>query len=465
MKLQFLGASRQVTGSRYLLDAGGLRLMIDCGMFQEREFLERNWAEPVVSASSVNFLLLTHAHLDHSGLIPKFVRDGFRGRIVATGATRDLADIILNDSAQIQAEDAEFKRRRHELEHRKGPHPVQPLYTQYDVTQSLALFQKISYRQPLRLNDAVTVTYFDAGHILGSAMIRVDVQEGGTTRSVLFSGDIGQWDKPIIRDPSLLDRADYVVMESTYGDRDHQQNGGVEDQLAKVINETVERGGNLLIPTFAVERAQELIYHVRELTREDRIPNLMVFLDSPMAVDATEVFLRHRECLDAEALRRLDSPQGLFSFSGLRFTRSASESKAINRIRGTCIILASSGMCNAGRIKHHLARHISRPESTVLLTGYQAHGTLGREISEGAPRVRIHGQFHDVRARVDRLYGLSAHGDRSALLKWIGHMNPKPGRVFLTHGEAGAMESFAKTLREQQQLNVDAPEYLQTFEL
>ncbi len=465
MKLQFLGASRQVTGSRYLLEAGGLRLMIDCGMFQEREFLERNWAEPVVPPESVDFLLLTHAHLDHSGLIPRFVRDGFRGRIVATAATRDLADIILNDSAEIQAEDAEFKRRRHQAEQRTGPHPIEPLYTPHDVTRTLALFQKVSYRQPLKLGEGVTATWFDAGHILGSAMIRVDVEENGRSRSVLFSGDIGQWGKPIIRDPVLPERADFVVMESTYGDRDHQYNGDVEDQLARVINDTVDRGGNVIIPTFAVERAQELIYHIRELTREDRIPNLMVFLDSPMAVDATEVFLRHRECLDAEALRRLDSPQGLFSFSGLRFTRTASESKAINRIRGTCIVLASSGMCNAGRIKHHLARHIGRAESTILMTGYQAHGTLGREIVDGADRVRIHGRFHDVKAKIDRLYGLSAHGDRSALLKWIGHPDRKPERVFLTHGEESVIDAFAGTLRSQMGLTVEAPAYRQAFDL
>lgn len=465
MKIHFLGAARQVTGSRYLLEAGGLRLMIDCGMFQERAFLSRNWEPPIVPPDSVTHLLLTHAHLDHCGLIPRFVRDGFHRRILTTSASRDLAEIILRDAAQIQEEDAAFKRRRHELEHRSGAHPEAPLYTAYDVTQVMPLFQIVHMRQTVELNGHVRATYFDAGHILGSAMIQIDVNEDGEDRTVLFSGDIGQWGKPIIRDPSLFTRADYVVMESTYGGKDHQHAGSIEDQLAVIINDTIARGGNVVVPTFAVERAQELVFYLRKLTSEKRIPHLMVFLDSPMALDAMDVFLRHREAMDPEALRLLDSPGGLLHFSGLRLTRSASESKAINRIRGSCIILASSGMCTAGRIKHHLARNISRPESTILFTGYQAQGTLGREIIDGNKQVRILGQMYEVKAKIAHVNGLSAHADHSDLMRWVGNLKSAPRKVFLTHGEVEAAEALKKAIVGKWSWPVEMPEYRSVHEL
>jgi metallo-beta-lactamase family protein len=459
MKLRFLGATRQVTGSSHCLEAGGLRILIDCGMFQERAYLARNWEPFPVSPRDVDYVLLTHAHVDHCGLIPKLVRDGFAGRILCTGASRDLAEIILEDSGHIQEEDAAFKLKRHKREGRKGPYPVKPLYTVGDAEAAVPNFKPVPYNKPTRLNDRVSATFHDAGHILGSAMIELAVGVDGTTRTVVFSGDVGQWDKPIIRDPSVFDRADYVVMESTYGARNHEPTGDIEDQLCQVINSTVKAGGNIVMPTFAVERAQELLYAIGELVRQDRIPNLLIFLDSPMAVDVTEVFRRHRDCMDTEALEIIESGARLFQFPGVQLVRSTRQSKAINRIRGSCIILAGSGMCTAGRIKHHLVKNISRPESTIVFVGYQAHGTLGRQIADGRTAVRIHGQQHEVKARVTQIHGLSAHADQTGLLKWLGHLTTPPRRVFLTHGEQEAADALAEQIRTRWGWPVEVPDY------
>jgi len=465
MKLQFLGATRQVTGSSYLLEAGGIRVLIDCGLYQERAYLERNWAPWPVPPSSIDFMLLTHAHLDHTGLIPKLRAEGFDAPIFTTPASVELAEIILTDAGHIQEEDARFKQSRHKREGRKGPHPVRPLYTSADVKEALPLFKTVRYGETLKLNKRVSAVFHDAGHILGSSMIELTIAENDTTRTLLFSGDIGQRDKPIIRDPTVFDRADYVVMESTYGTRDHAASSPIGDQLCDVINATVEAGGNVLIPTFAVERAQELMYHLRELVDEDRIPHLLAFLDSPMAVDVTEVFRRHTDCFDEEALAVLESGVGLFGFPGMTLVRSSRESKAINRIRGTCIIMAGSGMCTAGRIKHHLVRNVSRPESTIVFVGYQAEGTLGRELVSGQRSVRIHGQHQEVNARIEQVHGLSAHADRGGLLEWINGLKGTPQRVFITHGEEKGAKSLAKDIQERWGCAVDVPEYRSTFDL
>ena len=465
MKLRFLGAARQVTGSCYLLEAGRLRVLVDCGMYQERAYLARNWEPFPVPADSVDYLLLTHAHLDHVGLVPRLVAQGFDGVILTTAASKDLAEIILEDAGEIQEEDAVYKQKRHKREGRKGPYPVKPLYTVQDVRAALPLFKAVGYDQPVALNDQVTVTYHDAGHILGSAMLELNVREGDRSRTIVFSGDVGQWHKPIIRDPSVFEQADYVVMESTYGDRNHEAGGDIENELCNKINAAVEAGGNILIPVFAVERAQELIYYIGELVRGDRIPNLMIFLDSPMAVDVTDVFRRHRECMDAEALEILESGQRLFKFPGLKLVRSTSESKAINRIRGSCIIMAGSGMCTAGRIKHHLAKHVSRPESTIIFVGYQARGTLGRHLAEGSPMVRIHGQTHKVRARVTQIHGLSAHADQAGLLRWLGGLSSPPRCLYLTHGEEDSANTLAQEIRSRWGWTVDVPAYQDEREL
>ncbi len=465
MRLRFLGATRQVTGSRYLLEVAGLRLLVDCGLFQEREYLGRNWEPSPVSPGTIDYVLLTHAHLDHSGLIPKLVREGFGQVILATEASRDLAKIVLRDSARIQEEDAAFKKRRHARERRKGPYPVVPLYTPQDVEAALPLFRGVACDEAVSLNEHVSVIFRDAGHILGSAMLELNVRLNGEARTVVFSGDIGQWDKPLVRDPTVFERADHVVMESTYGGRDHEPAGEIDDQLCEIVNAAVEAGGNIIIPTFALERAQELMYHIRRLVLEDRIPNLMVFLDSPMAVAVSQVFQRHRECMDEEALRIISGDGSLFRFPGLQFVGDSSESKAINRIRGSCIIMAGSGMCTGGRIKHHLANNISRPQSTIAFVGYQARGTLGRQIVEGSRVVRIHGQKREVRARIAQVHGLSAHADRRGLLRWLGHLKTAPGQVFLTHGDEDQSSELARELRSKWGWHVTVPSYGEEYEL
>ena len=464
MKLQFLGANRQVTGSRYLLEAGGLRLLIDCGMFQEREFLERNWEPSPVPPGELDYLLLTHAHLDHVGLLPRLVGEGFDQPVITTRASAELAQIVLRDAAHIQEEDAEYKRKRHGREGRKGRHPVVPLYDAADAEAALKLLRGVRYGEPVTLNEHVTARFHDAGHILGSAMIELTVTDGGAERRLVFSGDLGQWDKALVRDPTLLERAEYVVMESTYGNSSHREAGDPEDQLCDVINETVERGGNLVIPTFAIERAQELMYHLSRLVYDDRIPHLLVFLDSPMAVRATDVFNAYLDCLDEETQQTMREQEPPFDFPGLQLVRTVAESKAINRIRGTCIVMAGSGMCTGGRIKHHLIRHLPRRESTVLFVGYQANGTLGRQIMEGAEEVRIHGQQHPVRARIAQIHGFSAHADQDDLQRWIGHFHPAPRRVFLSHGEEEAALGLAGQLRDAG-MDVEVPEYKQQVEL
>jgi len=458
-RLRFLGAAQNVTGSRYCLEVNGLRLLIDCGLYQEREYRSRNWDPFPVPPETVDAVLLTHAHLDHCGLLPKLVRDGFRGPIYCTAATCDIAEIMLRDAARLQEEDAAFKKRRHEREARKGPFPEVPLYTLDDAEAALPLFSPVGYEQPVRVGDGVEVTFHDAGHVFGSSMIVIDVAQGGERRTILFSGDVGRCDKPILRDPTFFDEADYVVVESTYGDRLHEDVEEVGDRLAEVVDSTLRLGGNMLIPSFALERAQEVLYYLNELRTDGRIPRMLVFLDSPMAVRITDVFKRHPELYDEEMAELVDRDRSPFDFPGLKMIRTVDESKAINSIKGTAIIIAGSGMCTGGRIKHHLVTNISRPESTVLFVGYQAQGTLGRHIVDGADRVRILGRSYRVRARIAQIHGFSAHADRDDLFRWLSELKRGPRHVFVTHGEPQAAESFSGFVREKTGWEVSVPEY------
>lgn len=460
-----MGACQQVTGSSYLVEGGGLRVLIDCGYYQEREYLYRNWEKFPVPPETLDFLLLTHIHLDHSGLIPKFVKEGFSNPILTTSPSQDLLPILLKDSARIQEEDAAYKKKRHQKEKRKGPHPEIPLYTLQDVEDALPLVKKVDYNQPIQLNNHVSATFHEAGHILGSAMIKLTINENGQPKSILFSGDVGQWNKPILRDPATFKQADYVVMESTYGDRNHEDRGDIPRLLRETINTTVEAKGNVVIPTFAVERAQELLFYLSELARKDQIPYLMSFLDSPMAVDVTQVFPKHKKYFDQETKNILNSGKNIFKFPGLKLVHSVGESKAINSIRSSCIIMAGSGMCTGGRIKHHLLHNISRPECTVLFVGYQAAGTLGRKIVENNPKVRIHGHHHEVKARIRQIHGFSAHADKDALVNWVKSFETSPQKIFLTHGEKEEAISLADSIRSQKGWDVQIPEYLQEFEL
>lgn len=465
VKLYFLGANQQVTGSRYCLEASGHRVMVDCGLFQEWEYKRRNWDDCPLAPSSIESLLLTHIHIDHSGLVPRLVKQGFAGPIYCTRPTLDLAEIMLTDSAEIQVEDAQYKKRRHRRERRKGPHPELPLYTVSDVERTLPLFQSVKYFEPLTLNSAMSATFHDAGHILGSAMIEFQVHENGKARSVIFSGDIGQFDKPIIRDPTYFEHADLVVMESTYGDRDHEPGGDIESRLGTLINETVEAGGNVVIPTFAVERAQEVLYYLSRLIHDRKIPAIRVFLDSPMAADVTEIFRQHRDSYDQDSWEMILANKPPFRFPGLEFSVTGAESKRINEVEEPCVIMATSGMCTSGRIKHHLRRNIERRESTILFVGYQAHGTLGRQIQDRQTRVRIHGREYDVRARVERLDGFSGHADRGGLLRWAEAFRTPPQKIFLTHGDREAAQSLKRDLESRLGCAVQIPEYQEVVEI
>ncbi len=465
MKLKFIGANQQVTGSCYLLESENLRVLIDCGLFQERDYLARNWEPFPVSPDSIGALLLSHVHLDHSGLLPKLVRDGFNGPIYLTPPSKSLLPVVLLDSAEIQEEDAAYKKKRHKKEGRKGPFPEIPLYTVEDAERVLPLVKEKPYKQVIPLNGHGEARFHDAGHILGAAIVEVILREKGRQETILFSGDIGQWNRPLMQDPTLFARADYIVMETTYGDRDHEDPADVDEILSQIINETVARGGNIVIPTFAIERAQELLFHLGRLIRQDRIPFLMTFLDSPMAVDVTQVFAEYQEYLDGEVKKLIRQNKQPFDFPGLRLMRTATESKSINSIRGSCIIMAGSGMCTGGRIKHHLVQNITRPESTILFVGYQAKGTLGRQIIEGEPEVRILGHNYPVKARICQIHGFSAHAGRKDLIRWLNGFQSAPARVFLTHGEKEASRSLAEFIQQKKRWKVTIPRYLDEWEL
>ena len=459
IKLGFFGGAYNVTGSRYLLEANNTRLSVDCGLYQERKLKHRNWELFTIPPSSLDAVLLTHAHLDHCGLLPKLVRDGFRGRIYCTTATSEIAQIMLLDSAHLQEEDAEFKRRRHEREKRKGPFPEIPLYTTDDAKASFSLFTPVSYEETVLLGEGIKATFHDAGHVLGSSMIKITVSQQGESRTILFSGDVGRWDRPILRDPSIFNEIDYVMVESTYGDRIHQEPPDVGESLAEIINSTFRAGGNIIVPSFALQRSQEILYHMNELLMENQVPHIMVFLDSPMAISITEVFKRHSELFDKEMSQRIRQNKSPFDFPGLKIVQTADESKALNHISGTIMIIAGSGMCTGGRVKHHLVTNITRPESTILFVGYQAIGTLGRQILDGVKQVRILGQQCPVRARIAQIHGFSAHADRNELFQWISGLSSAPRRVFVVHGEPRTIKQFGQFLREKTGWEILTPEY------
>ncbi|MFC1919368.1 MBL fold metallo-hydrolase RNA specificity domain-containing protein [Chloroflexota bacterium] len=459
IKLAFWGAARNVTGSRYLLEVGDNRLLVDCGLYQEREYRARNWDTFPVSPQSIDAVLLTHSHIDHCGLLPKLVRDGFKGKIYCVEASADIAEIMLMDSARLQTEDAEFKRRRHEREGRKGPFPEIPLYTVGDAESTIPLLSPVRYKEQVTLGDGIQAIFHNAGHVFGSSMIEVTISQGGDTRRLLFSGDVGRRNMPIIKDPSFFEEADYIIVESTYGDRLHESPTDIGHILGEVVHSTIQAGGNIIIPSFALERAQEVLFYLSRLLGEGDIPHLMVFLDSPMAINITEVFKNHPGLYDREMKGLVSDGDSPFEYPGLVMTRTADESKALNRLRGTSIIIAGSGMCTGGRIKHHLVSNISRRESTIMFVGYQAIGTLGRQIVEGAKKVRILGQKYNVRARITQIQGFSAHADKNELFDWLTVLKRPPRHVFVTHGEPEVIQVFSDYIREKTGWGVSAPEY------
>lgn len=465
IKLTFLGAAQNVTGSRYLLEVNRKSILVDCGMYQERDFRNRNWDAFPVRPHSIDAVLLTHAHADHCGLLPRLAKQGFKGPVYCTRATAEIARIVLEDAGGLNEDDARFKERRHKREGRRCPRKAAPLFTARDARDACRQFKTVRYSESVSLGDGIEATFFDAGHILGSAMIEVRVTQDGEQRTILFSGDVGRWDKPILRDPTTFDRADYVVVESTYGDRQHEDVNLTVQTLAEVINETREARGNVVIPSFAIERSQELLFYLHELLVSDCIPHLAVFVDSPMAIEVTEVFEHHPELFDEEMMALIRKRQSPFDFPGLKMCRTIDESKAINHIGGTVIIIAGAGMCTGGRIKHHLAHNIWRSESTILFVGYQAQGTLGREIVDGARRVRVLGETQDVNASVVQLDGFSAHADRDELLRWLSALKTPPRRAFVTHGEPDVAQRFGNTLEKQFNWDVTVPQHGDSFVL
>ena len=440
------GAAKQVTGSCHLITCNDHRVLIDCGLFQGSDEVERGNAEPFgFDPARIDVLLLTHAHLDHCGRIPLLVRQGFRGRIITTAATRELARVVMLDSAGIQEEDARRAQRRN----RRGDVVTPPLYTLDDALHALDFFTTdVAYDEAVPVVEGITARFLDAGHILGSASILLQLDDGQQQRSMLFSGDLGNPGRPILRDPTPAPAADYVVMESTYGDRAHRSVPDSVDEMYQAIRETVARRGNVVIPSFALERTQEILYYLHRGIRSGAIPqHVRVFLDSPMAISATEIFRRHPECFDDGFLDELQHGDP-FAMPGLHFTRETTESMAINSIDGGAIILAGSGMCNGGRIRHHLKHNLWRDRSSVVFVGYAAEGTLARRIVDGAASVRIFNEDITVRAQVWTINGFSAHADQQSLLAWLGDAPRR--KVFLVHGEYDrGMHAFEEVLEQR----------------
>lgn len=466
-KLTFLGGARNVTGSCYLLESQDTRVLIDCGLYQERKYQERNWQPFPFAPQSIDAVFLTHAHLDHCGLLPKLIREGYKGKIYCTQATAEIAQIILLDAAHLQEEDAIFKAERHRREGRRGRYPEIPLYTVKDAEAVKPHFSAVEYLSCVRVSSNVEGCYYEAGHVLGAAVISINIQQDGKNHRVIFSGDIGEPHRPIIKDPAIFDEAEYIVIESTYGDRTHEEHESIDiqKQLRDCINRTVSARGNIIIPSFALERSQELLYHLNELFLRKEIPPLTVFLDSPMAIQITEVFKRHAELFDKEMMQRLRQGNSCFSFENLRIVQSEEESRAINNVKESSIIIAGSGMVTGGRVKHHIVNNIRRPESTILFIGYQAEGTPGRILLDGAREIRLLGQIYPVKAHIEQIEGFSAHADRDGLLAWLADIRVPPRCVFVTHGEEKAATSFAKVLKERTGWTIKVPRYKDTVKL
>jgi metallo-beta-lactamase family protein len=460
MKITFLGAARTVTGSCFLLETKNTSMLVDCGMYQGRKAdTELNEADFPFNVGDLDYIFLTHSHIDHSGRIPKIYKDGFKGEILATKACVELCSIMLPDSGHIQEFENEWINRKRE---RAGKEPVEPLYTSQDAIDSMKLFRSIEYNEIINVNNEVSVRFNDAGHILGSAVIEVWLYEGEKEIKLVFTGDLGNHDIPILREPSIIKSADYLICESTYGDRLHEDNKDKFDKFMNAILDTLDRGGNIIIPSFAVGRAQEIIYELNKQYGKDdpkfnKLLKTPVFVDSPLAINATEIFRNNVEFFDEEAQNYIEAGDHPLDFENLKFTRTADESKALNAIPGSKIIISASGMCDAGRIKHHLKHNLWRKDSTVLFVGYQAQGTLGRKIVDGAEKVRIFGEEVAINAKIQMIDGFSGHADKNGLISWIKKIENPPIKVFLVHGEEDSIKSLSEALEDKLNLLCEIP--------
>lgn len=473
MKVTFLGATKTVTGSNFLVEGAGKKFLVDCGMYQGSASDEYENEEPFLfDVNEIDFMLLTHAHIDHSGRIPKLYKEGYRNKVIATKATCDLCSIMLPDSGHIQEMEVEWKNRKRE---RKGEDPLPPLYTAEEAAKSLEIFSPVNYDEIIDIDDNIKVRFNDAGHMLGSAIIEVWVTENEKTEKIVFTGDLGNNDIPLLSPPTMIEDADYLVMESTYGNRLHIRNDDKASLFLDIVYETLEKGGTVVIPSFAVGRTQEILYELNRIKEEKhdeefykkykRLMSVPVYVDSPLAISATEVFKENMNLFNEETQAIINAGDNPLEFDGLKFTKTADESKALNASNESAIIISASGMCEVGRIKHHLKHHLWEPNSTILFVGYQAPGTLGRKLVDGEKKVKIFGEEIAVNARIEYIEGYSGHADQEWLLNFVYSFIKKPNHIFLVHGEPEGQEVLKQKLEETTEIPVIIPEFGESYDL
>ncbi len=474
MKITFLGAAKTVTGSNFLVEGAGKKFLVDCGMYQGKVTEELENSDPFLyDVEEIDFMLLTHAHIDHSGRIPKLYNDGFRGKVYATKATCDLCEIMLPDSGHIQEVEIEWKNRKRM---RESKEPLPPLYTAEDAYNCLEIFNPVEYDDIVEIDENISVRFNDAGHMLGSAIIEIWITEDGKTKKLVFTGDLGNNDLPLLDSPTMISNADYLIMESTYGNRLHMKNDDKAKMFLDIVSETLDNGGRVIIPSFAVGRTQEILYELDKLKDDlgqdeefarkyEKIMNIPVYVDSPLAISATEIFKKNTELFEDEIQEKIKRGDNPLEFNGLQFTQTAEESKALNEDTRPAIIISASGMCEVGRIKHHLKHNLWNPNSTILFVGYQAAGTLGRSIVEGAKKVKIFGEEIAVNARIEYIEGYSGHADQTWLLNFVYSFTNPPKHIFLVHGEEEGQEVLKQKIEETSECKVTIPDFGDSFEL